>query len=204
MNSTPHDRPQKERRLQTERLGLRRFEATDADNLCELDGDPEVMRYLTGGAGTPRAVIEDEILPQFMGYHEAAPELGFWAAEHRSSGEFLGWFSMRPTGEGPGVVALGYRLRRAVWGQGYATEGVAALIRLAFTEFGVQRVVATTYEENMASRRVMEKVGMILRRRFRLTPAELAAADTYQADEAVVWDGDELFYALDKSEYAAQ
>src|SRR6478735_8862228 len=146
--------------LETARLLLRRFTEDDADLLVELDGDPEVMRFLTGGEATPREVIERDILPRFLRSYERASGFGYWAAIERATGEFLGWLCFHPlAGAVPGEVVLGYRLRRAAWGQGYATEGARALIRKGFTELGVQRVIANTYEYNSASRRVMENVG---------------------------------------------
>ena len=144
--------------LETARLVLRRLTLDDLDDLVALDGDPEVMRFLTGGSGTPREEIEREILPRWLGYYEQYDGFGFWAAIERATGEFLGWFSFRPHEDPPpGEVELGYRLRRAAWGRGYATEGARALIRKGFTEFGVTRVIANTYEYNVGSRRVMEK-----------------------------------------------
>ncbi|WP_285568931.1 GNAT family N-acetyltransferase [Actinoallomurus iriomotensis] len=93
---------------------------------------------------------------------------GYWAAEERSTGRFLGWFHFRPAKNGPdGEIELGYRLRRPAWGRGYATEGSRALIHKGFTELGVERVVAETMAVNLASRRVMEKSGLILTRTFR-------------------------------------
>jgi RimJ/RimL family protein N-acetyltransferase len=59
-----------------------------------------------------------------------------------------------------GVASLGYRLRRSAWGEGYATEGARALVRLAFTGLGVREVVATTMAVNTGSRRVLEKAGL--------------------------------------------
>jgi RimJ/RimL family protein N-acetyltransferase len=63
--------------LETERLILRRFTSADVDNLYHLDGDPEVMRFLTGGQGTPREEIEDDILPAFMSYYSRFEGYGF-------------------------------------------------------------------------------------------------------------------------------
>jgi RimJ/RimL family protein N-acetyltransferase len=160
------------------------------------------MRYLTGGAPTPRCVIENDILPQFLRYDGRNPGFGFWAAIQRASGDFVGWFSFRPSDPAdPCVAALGFRLRRAAWGQGYATEGARALIRLGFTELSLQRVVATTYEDNLASRRVMEKAGLELTRTFRLTPADLERVDTYHVGSQDLWDGDEVEYALEKADW---
>ena len=69
--------------LRTERLVLRRFTGADADNLFDLDGDPEVMRFLTGGKPTPRDEVRDETLPRFLGYYERCEGFGFWAAAEK-------------------------------------------------------------------------------------------------------------------------
>lgn len=189
--------------LEMERLWLRRFTAVDADYLFALDNDPDVMRFINGGLPTPRTVIENDILPEFLRVNEAHPGFGFWAAIEKNSGAFIGWFSLRPTEAGPTVAALGYRLHRAAWGQGYAPEGARALMAQGFTAWGVQRVVATTYEHNLASRRVMEKLGMKQMRSFRLTPADLQNADTFHADGLDIWDGHDVEYALEKAEWLA-
>jgi RimJ/RimL family protein N-acetyltransferase len=191
--------------FETERLILRRFTAEDAGNLYDLDSDPDVMRYLSGGTPTPREVIEAEILPRFLRTDERTPGFGFWAAIDKASGDFLGWFSLRPVDEADGREAsLGFRLRKVAWGQGYGTEGARALIRLGFTELGVERVVATTYEDNLASRRVMEKAGLTLSRRFRLTTADVEGIDTYNVASQNLWEGDDVEYALQKSDWEKQ
>jgi RimJ/RimL family protein N-acetyltransferase len=188
--------------LKTERLALRQFTATDVDNLFNLDSDPEVMRFLTGGTPTPREVIQNDILPTFLRSYERFTGFGVWAAIEKESLDFLGWFSFRPKdAASPNDVQLGYRLRQAVWGQGYATEGARALICKGFTEPGVQRVSATTYQDNLASRRVMEKVGMTLVRTYRLTLADLLATDTYHSTAEELWDGDDVEYALLKADW---
>ena len=192
--------------LETERLVLRRFTATDVDHLVDLDSDPEVMRHLTGGRPTHREVIQHVILPAFLRYYEPNSGLGVFAAIEKESGEFLGWFGFRPKDAvNPGEVALGYRLRRAAWGKGYATEGARALIRKGFTELGVQRVVATTYRDNLPSRRVMEKAGLSLVRTYRMSVAELRASDTTSHDTSEeLWDGDDVEYGLLKADWEQQ
>jgi RimJ/RimL family protein N-acetyltransferase len=191
--------------LATARLVLRPFTAADADLLVELDSDPAVMRYLTGGKPTPRTMIAREVLPRFIRSTARGNGFGTWAASAKASGDFVGWFGFQPAGgDCPGVAHLGYRLRRAAWGQGLATEGARALIHLGFTALGVERVLATTYQDNLASRRVMEKAGLRLVRRFRLTPAELAAAGTFAVDGAALWDGDDVEYALDRADWVRQ
>jgi RimJ/RimL family protein N-acetyltransferase len=154
--------------LETDRLVLRRFTAADADNLVDLDADPDVMRFINGGIPTSREEIQNEVLPAFLAYYQRYEGYGFWAAIEKATGEFLGWFHFRPRPDAaPGEVELGYRLRKSAWGKGYATEGSRALIRRGFTESGVQRVTAEAMAVNQASRRVMEKAGLKLVRTFR-------------------------------------
>jgi len=180
--------------LETERLVLRRFTRDDVDDLVELDGDPEVMRYITGGRATPRAEIEREILPAFLAYYERFAGYGFFAAVERATGEFIGWFHFRPAKGAPlGEIELGYRLRKSAWGKGYASEGSRALIDKGFSEHDVQRVVASTMVVNVASRRVMEKAGLKFVRIF-----HQPWPDKIEGDE----EGD-VEYALLRSEWEA-
>ena len=181
--------------LETDRLVLRRFTAADLDNLVELDSDPDVMRYITGGRPTPREQVRDEVLPAFLAYYERFAGYGFWAAVDKATGQFLGWFHLRPPeGANPDEPELGYRLLRSAWGKGYATEGSRALIRKAFTELGARRVYAETMAVNRGSWRVMEKVGMRLVRTFRQP-----WLDRIEGDE----HGD-VEYALTRAEWHQQ
>ncbi|WP_037838370.1 GNAT family N-acetyltransferase [Streptomyces sp. NRRL S-337] len=150
--------------LETERLALRRFTANEADLLIELDSDPAVMRYLTGGIPTPPEVVRDEYLPRILaGYEKWGGNLGLFAAQEKDGGAFIGWFILRPAPEGPlDEVELGYRLRQAAWGKGYATEGSRALLSKAFKELGVRMVWAETMSVNHGSRNIMEKLEMAL------------------------------------------
>ena len=146
--------------LETERLVLRHVTADDAGNLYDLNSDPDVMLFLTGGEPTPREDIENRVIPRFLGFHERSSWQGYWAAEVKPEREFIGWFHLLP--DDSGNVDLGYRLRKAAWNKGYATEVSRALIRKCFTELGVERMTAHTLTINRASRRVMEKCGLTL------------------------------------------
>lgn len=142
--------------METERLRLRQFTADDIDLLVGLDSDPEVMRFLTGKP-TPRSEIESVVLPDILKVYAEHPRLGTFKAETRDG--FVGWFGMQPTKD-PTTVGVGYRLNRAAWGKGYATEGTRALIEKAFTELGMERVVADTMAVNHRSRAVMRRSGL--------------------------------------------
>ena len=150
--------------MQTERLVLRRFTADDAELLIELDSDPAVMRYLTGGEPTATEVVRERDLPSVLaGYEKWGGNFGLFAAHEKNTGAFIGWFCLRPEPGGPtDEVELGYRLRQEVWGKGYATEGSRALLRKAFTELDVRTVWGATMSVNLSSQKVMEKVGMTL------------------------------------------
>ncbi|MFC8491505.1 MULTISPECIES: GNAT family N-acetyltransferase [unclassified Streptomyces] len=150
--------------LESERLTLRPFAAGDVDLLIELDSDPAVMRYLTGGAATPSEEMRDLVIPGILdGYERWDCDLGLFAAYERDGGAFVGWFCLRPLRSGPREEAeLGYRLRRAAWGRGYATEVSQALLAKGFAELGIRTVWAETMTVNRSSRNVMEKLGMTL------------------------------------------
>lgn len=153
--------------LSTDRLVLREFTAASAPLLVELDSDPAVMHFITGGLITAAEEIENDVLPAFLAYRARGDGYGFWAGELRESGEFIGWFHLRPA---PGAPAdepeLGYRLRRVAWGRGLAAEGSQALVDYAFLRCGAARVVAETMAVHTASRRVMDKCGLTLVRAF--------------------------------------
>jgi RimJ/RimL family protein N-acetyltransferase len=180
--------------LKTPRLAVRQFTADDVDNLFELNSDPAVMRYLTGGRPTPREEVRDRIIPFYLAVYERLDRLGTWAAESAATGEFLGWFHFRP---GPDAditnIDLGYRLHQSAWNKGYATEGSRALIAMGFTELHVERVFAHTLAVNTASRRVLEKCGLTL---VRTVPFQ--SPDLIEGSEQ-----GEVEYALTKAAWQA-
>ena len=143
-------------RLHTTRLSLRPVTPADRADLIALEADPEVMRYLNGGQPVPEAGLRDA---NFLTPRGDEPEV--LAAHDRTSGTFIGWFALFDDGliDGLRTAEIGYRLIRAAWGSGYATEGVLALVEAAFGTLGFDRVRAETMAVNQASRRVMEKAG---------------------------------------------
>jgi RimJ/RimL family protein N-acetyltransferase len=143
--------------VQTERLDLRPITLDDVGLLVELDSDPEVMRYLTGGKPSTPADVED-VIRSSIGHR--------WIAAERATGDFVGWFGFHAAGDGE--YEVGYRLRRAAWGRGLATEGTRALLALLFDELGATRVFAQTMAVNERSRAVMERCGMRYARTFHL------------------------------------
>ncbi len=152
--------------LETERMVLREFTADDLELIVALDGEPGVKRYIDNDAPVDRDELTER-LEWWLGYDGRTVGYGFWAAFERSTGTFLGWFHLRPDEDaGPLEPELGYRLHRAAWGRGFATEGSLALIDHAFSALDAERVCASTMAVNIGSRRVMEKAGMCFVRAF--------------------------------------
>jgi RimJ/RimL family protein N-acetyltransferase len=145
--------------LETVRLRIRPFQPEDdAEQLHELWGDPEAMQFIPGGA---RASVAEtrERLESLPG---RAPEgLGFWALEERETGRLVGGVGLFPLGwQGP-EIELAYHVLPSAWNRGYASEAATALLDAAWGA-GADQVVAVAMPGNVASRRVMEKLGMNL------------------------------------------
>lgn len=154
---------------------LRRFTEADAGALAALYGDPRVMRFITT---QPPSIAEvtAKILPEYLReYHELPHGLGSFAAVEKATGQLAGRFSVKPASSYglTGGTELGYRLYPAFWGRGLATEGVRALIGLAFGQLHLDRVVATMMADNIGSWRVMEKCGLHRVRKFHYPDAHL-------------------------------
>ncbi|MHA1559229.1 MAG: GNAT family N-acetyltransferase, partial [Alphaproteobacteria bacterium] len=101
--------------------------------------------------------------------HRLSAALNEWgmtvfAAEEKASGRFIGMIGLMPVSAKLPIapaVELGWRLASDVWGQGLATEGARAALRAGFEDYGLERQLAFTTPRNKASRRVMEKVGLL-------------------------------------------
>jgi ribosomal-protein-alanine N-acetyltransferase len=146
--------------LETPRLILRPLAGGDLADLITLDRDPEVMRYVGSPAGVKSHAETAErararIQESERGVH--AP-LGFWRIEGRADGVFHGVAALlrMPRGDD---VEVAYRLARAAWGRGFATEAAGALVAHGLRTLGLPRLVAVTYPDNHASHRVLDKLG---------------------------------------------
>jgi RimJ/RimL family protein N-acetyltransferase len=177
----------------TPRLVLRRPEESDIAPLMAMDADPEVMRYIGTGAIIPPD--RDRALQAVTRWRKQWDEQGFGmcSAIVRETGDYAGWVALAVPAFLPEIlpaVEIGYRLRREYWGQGYATEAAAEVLRFGFTGAGLDRVVSIRDIDNVRSERVMEKLG--LRFECRTTvPAtgQLVAVHAIARDEFGPHDG---------------
>lgn len=152
--------------LQTPRLILRELRERDVPSLVELDADPEVVRYVHLSEPTTPQRAWEWVRSVTTRFYESLPGFGFWAVIERESGQFIGWFHLRPVDGDVTVAEIGYRLRKDVWGKGYATEISREAVRFSFEKLAVRRVMARALATNRASTRVMEKAGLRLVRSF--------------------------------------
>ncbi|MBK9239987.1 MAG: GNAT family N-acetyltransferase [Acidobacteria bacterium] len=143
--------------LVTERLALRRMTHDDLDWLATLYSDEEVTRYL-GGLKT-RDQVEDMLRTRVIEYYDTHPGLGMWMTVERASGQGVG-FHLINNIQGETIIQIGYGLAKSAWGRGYATEMASALMRYAFEDLKLPRIAGMASLPNVASQRVLEKIGL--------------------------------------------
>ncbi|MDF2235846.1 GNAT family N-acetyltransferase [Albimonas sp. CAU 1670] len=142
--------------FETARLRLRPRGPGDLADCLALDRDPEVTRWIPGPWRDPAA---HEAFVRARIEAEHGEGLGYWVVAPREAPErFLGWILLIP--DGAGEIEIGWRLARAAWGRGMATEAALPVARHAFATVGLARVVADIAPGNAGSRRVAEKIGM--------------------------------------------
>lgn len=145
--------------LRTTRLRLRGFGDADRAPFAAMNADPEVMRFMSRRLDRAQSdALLDRILARW-----AALGFGLWAIERLDDGAFLGFAGLaEPSFTAPFTPAIevGWRLARAAWGHGYATEAGAASLRFGFEELRRGEIVSFTAAGNERSRRVMERLGM--------------------------------------------
>jgi [ribosomal protein S5]-alanine N-acetyltransferase len=144
----------------TERLTLRELTLGDVDSLFEALGDPVAMEHYP--APKTRHETEEWIRWARDSYEQNG--FGLWAIERAADGAFLGDSGpmLQPV-EGALVPEIGYHIVRREWGCGYATEAALACRDIVLGRFGCGRVVSIVAPENLASRRVAEKVHQTMR-----------------------------------------
>lgn len=150
--------------LETERLRLRPFRRSDLDDYATLRADPEVMRYLVGGAAEPWDRGRSWRHLAFLLGHWQLGGSGMWAVERKETGMFLGVVGFAEPEGWPGCE-LAWVLARRWWGNGYATEAARAALDYAFTVLKRNRVISLIHPENRASIRVAERLGESLQGR---------------------------------------
>jgi RimJ/RimL family protein N-acetyltransferase len=145
--------------LHTARLLLRPSADADADALFALHSSPHVMRYWDAPPWSEHGRAERFIAAcRQIAYERTGARL---AVDRTSDGVLIGWCSLTRWNPDYRSASLGYCLDYAVWGHGYATEAARALLQWAFDTLALNRVQAETDTRNLASARVLEKIGFV-------------------------------------------
>jgi RimJ/RimL family protein N-acetyltransferase len=142
--------------VETERLLLRRFRPADLDVVAGWNADPVFMRHMGRG---PMTREESAAALARHERHWAEHGFGLLGVEDRESGALVGRSGVAYHRVWPEDPEVGWSFDPAWWGRGLATEAGAACVRWAFGGLGFDRVVSITTRENVASRRVMAKLG---------------------------------------------
>ena len=139
--------------IRTERLVLRQWREDDREPFAALNADPVVMEHFP-------STMTREQSDSFVDFNVATIDergWGLWAVE--ADGAFIGFVGLNEPNFRPGVE-IGWRLARAAWGHGYATEAAQAVLAFAKDELGLDEVISFTSTTNLRSQRVMQRIGM--------------------------------------------
>ncbi|MEP4770081.1 MAG: GNAT family N-acetyltransferase [Roseibium sp.] len=147
--------------METERLLLRQWCDEDLDPFADMGTDREVMRYFPNLMTRAKSANMIEIA------RARTNDGGFCFSpiELRETREFLGFVGLnRPAYRVPlpfdPCVEIGWRLKRSAWGNGYASEAALAWLRFGFETLDLDEIVSFTTQSNLASQKVMERIGM--------------------------------------------
>jgi len=144
--------------VHTDRLLLRKIQLTDAEDLFAYGSTEAVTRNVTW---YPYENLEDakKFITHVHAYYEAGKPAP-WAIEHQETGKMIGTVGFGNVKEEHFVTEIAYAISEDFWGKGYTTEAVKEMLRIGFEELGFIRIEAQCLPENVASERVMQKVGM--------------------------------------------
>lgn len=144
--------------LETPRTLLRRFNLSDLQNMVELESNPEIMKFTP--SRVPQTLEQTRLRLESQIQKQSSLEpLGVWAVELKNSQDFVGWFMLMKRNED--FPELGFMIVQRHWNQGYATEVAQRLIDYGFKQLGYSGIVATTNQDNRASKNVLSKLGFI-------------------------------------------
>jgi len=144
--------------LETERLVLRPLSVDDAPAVHRISNEPRVRRYLWDDEPVTSAQIQAVVAQSVRMF--SAEGVGLFGMRLRGSAELVGFCGFGHTRDGPQEIELIYELTPELWSMGLATEASRACLRHAFEAAGLDKVVAGADAPNVASLRVIEKLGM--------------------------------------------
>lgn len=142
--------------LETERLIIRPFTESDVPDVFAMRSDKEIMRYIR----TPhKDIAETKKWVTMLSSRWDKDGIGFCSLIEKETGKFIGWCGLWQLVEN-GEIEVGYAIAKSHWGRGLASEAAESFLKYGFERLNLDKIVALAREENVASRRVMEKLGM--------------------------------------------
>ncbi len=141
--------------LETKRLILREFHMDDDQNMFLLNEDTEVLKY-TGDQAFANVEAGREFLKNYLKKNAAG--LRRFSVINKENNEWIGWCGLKRNEEDE--VDLGFRFYQKEWNKGYATEAAEACLKFGFEVLGLRRIVGRAHQKNLASIKVLEKIGM--------------------------------------------
>ncbi|MFQ6610608.1 MAG: GNAT family N-acetyltransferase [Fidelibacterota bacterium] len=144
----------------TTRLFARPLSELDISRMHQLHRNPEVMKYIHKTEETPEETRA--IFDRVMNYHQNHREFGMWSV-FLKDGTYIGWVILKHL-DNTSLIEIGYRFMPEFWGNGYATEITSDIRDYGFLELNLPDIVGITLPENIASQRVLEKIGLTYRK----------------------------------------
>jgi RimJ/RimL family protein N-acetyltransferase len=141
----------------TSRLVLRPFTEDDAEPLYGILCQDDILRYFPNPGPPSPERVQRLVAHQLV--HWAERGLGWWAVQPRGTQELIGWCGLQFLPETQ-ETEVGYLLSRPFWGRGLTTEAATTSLRFGFEELGLESIIGLVHPDNIASRRVLEKLGM--------------------------------------------
>lgn len=168
--------------IETTQLRLRQFTLDDSDDLYQIYRHPELFKYMSNEKPLlweqTKEVI-DSFTENWQKHH-----FGVWAIIYKRNRKLIGHCGLKFL-ENSKEIQIGYLLLKSYWGRGLGTEAATATLRFGFEVAKIEKIVAVAKPENIASRRVMEKVGM-----------------RYEKD-AYYYENDVVYYSISREDYLA-
>jgi len=143
--------------IETSRLALRPFSIEDSKTLHQILNVPGILKYYPSSDPPDLERVMRLINRQMDHWHDHG--YGWWAVEPRSDHRLIGWSGLQHLPE-TDEIEIGYLLDKSYWGSGLATESARAGVEFGFDQLGIEEIIGIVHPKNIASQRVLEKIGL--------------------------------------------
>lgn len=142
--------------FESDRLEFSEFDISDAPNFFDLNRDKEVMKY-TGDKAFENIAEAEALIRNYDSYRKSG--YGRWTVRLKNTHEIIGWCGLKEHEDN--TIDLGYRYHKKYWNLGYGSEAALACLKFGFKELHLPEIIGRTASENIASIKILEKIGMV-------------------------------------------